>query len=50
MHMVSLCSVGDPMVWTRTQLGVIGPYFIEEEGVTVTVKSERHVAMLRPEW
>jgi hypothetical protein len=45
--MVSLCSVGDPMVCTGTQLGVIGPYFSEEEGVTVTVNSERYVAMLR---
>jgi hypothetical protein len=49
--MVSLCSVGDPisvanMVWTGTQLGVIGPYFFEEEGVTVTVNSERYKAML----
>jgi hypothetical protein len=48
--MVSLCSVGDPisvanMVWTRTQLGVIGPYFFEEEGVTVN--SECYVAMLQ---
>jgi hypothetical protein len=50
--MVSVCSVGDPisitnMVWTGTQLGVIGQYFFEEEGVTVTVNSERYVAMLR---
>jgi hypothetical protein len=45
--MVSLCSVGDPMIWTGTQLGVIGPYFFEEEGVTVTVNSEHYVAMLR---
>jgi hypothetical protein len=49
--MVSLCYVGDPisvanMVWTGTQLGVIGLYFFEEEGVTVTVNSERYVAML----
>jgi hypothetical protein len=50
--MVSLCSVSDPisvanMVWTGTQLGVIGPYFFEEEGVTVTVNSEHYVAMLQ---
>jgi hypothetical protein len=50
--MVSLCSVGDHisvanMVWTGTQLGIIGPYFYEEEGVTVTVNFERCVAMLR---
>jgi hypothetical protein len=38
------------MVWTVTQLGLIGPYFFEEEGVTVTVNSEHYVAMLRPEW
>jgi hypothetical protein len=66
VHMVSLCSVGlegwvvgvdwctwSPsalLVWIGTQLGVIGPYFFEEEGVTVTVNSERYVAMLRPEW
>jgi hypothetical protein len=43
-------AVGDPMVCTGTQLGVTGPYFFEEEGVTVTVNSERYVAMLRPEW
>jgi hypothetical protein len=50
--MVSLCSVGDPisvenMVWTGTQIGVIGPYFFEKEGVTVTMNSEHYVAMLR---
>jgi hypothetical protein len=50
--MVSFCSVGDPisvanMVWTRTQLDIIGPHFFEEEGVTVTMNSERYVAMLR---
>jgi hypothetical protein len=30
-----------------SQLGIIGPYFFEEEGVTVTVNSERYLAMLR---
>jgi hypothetical protein len=35
-------------VWCAvSQLGVIGPYVFEEEGVTVTVNSERYVAMLR---
>lgn len=34
-------------VWCAvSQLGVIGPYFFEEEGVTVTVNSERYVSML----
>jgi hypothetical protein len=34
-------------VWCAvSQLGVTGPYFFEEEGVTVTVNSERYVAKL----
>jgi hypothetical protein len=37
-------------VCTVTQLGVIGPYCFEEEGVTVTVNSERYVATLGQEW
>jgi hypothetical protein len=36
-----------PWFGPEHQLGVIGPYFFEEEGVTVTVNSERYVAMLR---
>lgn len=35
-------------VWCAiSQFGVIGPYFFEEDGVTVTVNSERYVAMLQ---
>ncbi|XP_031357888.1 uncharacterized protein LOC116181640 [Photinus pyralis] len=35
-------------VWCAvSQFGVIGPYFFEEEGVTVTVNSARYVAMLQ---
>ena len=30
-----------------SQFGVIGPYFFEEEGMTVTVNSERYVSMLQ---
>lgn len=34
-------------VWCAvSQFGVIGPYFFEEEGVTVTVNSTRYVSML----
>ena len=29
-----------------SQFGVIGPYFFEEENVTVTVTSQRYVSML----
>jgi hypothetical protein len=29
-----------------SQFGVIGPYFFEEEGMTVTVNSARYVSML----
>ena len=28
-------------------MGIVGPYFFEEEGATVTVTSERYVEMLR---
>jgi len=28
-------------------VGIVGPYFFEEEGATVTVTSERYVEMLR---
>jgi hypothetical protein len=36
------------MVWCAiSQLGVIGPYFFEEEGVTMTVNSECYVAILQ---
>lgn len=35
-------------VWCAvSQFGVIGPYFFEEEGVTVTVNSRRYVSMLQ---
>lgn len=35
-------------VWCAvSQFGVIGPYFFEEEGVTVTVNSDRYGAMLQ---
>lgn len=35
-------------VWCAiSQFGVIGPYFFEEDGVTVTVNSERYVALLQ---
>jgi hypothetical protein len=35
-------------VWCAvSQLGVIGPYFFEKEGVTMTVNSARYVANLR---
>lgn len=35
-------------VWCAiSQFGVLGPYFFEEDGVTVTVNSERYVVMLQ---
>ena len=35
-------------VWCGiSKVGIDGPYFFEEEGVTVTVTSERYVEMLR---
>ncbi|XP_039295229.1 uncharacterized protein LOC120353885 [Nilaparvata lugens] len=35
-------------VWCAiSQFGVVGPYFFEEEEVTVTVNSQRYVSMLR---
>ena len=35
-------------VWCGiSKVGIVGPYFFEEEGTAVTVTSERYVEMLR---
>ncbi|KAJ8880700.1 hypothetical protein PR048_017170 [Dryococelus australis] len=34
------------VIWSNTQFGIIGPYFSEDGGPTVTVTSDRFVAMI----
>jgi hypothetical protein len=42
VHMVSLCSVGDPMVWTGTQLGfAVRVYFENNRSVVATQRTYR---------